>query len=183
MGEGDLEFLIAHRDLSYTEAAARLGLSKQRVYQICRAHNIKLTPYARIQKDNRKPDIALCGGGDSPFIYVVGESTKGPCKIGIAWSLERRLDDLQRGNHRELKVLFAISADDWRAAWHTEAKVHRRLAKVAMASPEWFSCSSSEAAGAIKLSLTTKLPKIPPAPMSAERRKEISKMAIKARWP
>lgn len=151
MSEEDLEFLRNHPELSYAEAAARIGLSKQRVWQICRKHGIKLTAYAKIPRDGHPSHKS---NGQGPFVYVVGESPAGPCKIGITYSPITRLNDLQGGNYRELKIFSLTKVDGWRSAWHTGAKTHRRLANVIMRSSEWFCCTSAEALSAIELSLT-----------------------------
>ena len=146
-----LDFLRNNLHLSYAAAAAELDLSRQRVYQICKKHNIKLTPYASARyKPPRYSPIPLTWlekRNGLPFVYAAGEIPEGPIKIGVARDVDSRLHQLQSGNPRELKIFFKASA--LIPARSTELEIHKRLKEHSLGR-EWFLINASDAIDAIR---------------------------------
>jgi hypothetical protein len=147
-----VEFLKANQHLSYTLAARKLGITKQRVHQICRHHGITLTPWGR----ERVPSTETIDG--RPCVYVIGESDSGPVKIGVSTQVGYRLECLQSGNYRQLKILFSSDfIATRREAWHIENKIHKLLNGFVIRS-EWFLCSAKAAIEAINISFGHPIP-------------------------
>jgi|LUMW01.1.fsa_nt_gb hypothetical protein len=69
--------------------------------------------------------------GVSSFVYFVGPSG-GPVKIGLATSPDRRMKDLQIGNHARLRLWALIPGDS-----NDEAEFHRQLSDFKLTG-EWF---------------------------------------------
>jgi hypothetical protein len=123
-----------------------LGITKQRVSQICKKHNIQLTPYSKIKSI---PWIERRKG--LQFIYIIAETTDGPVKIGRTWDVDLRLEALDSGNPRGLRIFFKTPIKH--PAHETETAIHSRLKEFELGR-EWFSCSVQEAEKNIKLVLS-----------------------------
>jgi hypothetical protein len=71
-------------------------------------------------------------------VYVIqAGNKKGAIKIGVADNPSKRLDDLQVGNHVELKILAVIPCSSKTHAYHLEGVLHRELSKYKIRG-EWF---------------------------------------------
>ena len=72
-------------------------------------------------------------------VYFIQAGHKnGAIKIGVADSPLKRLDDLQTGNHQELRLLAFIPCDSRRHAYHLENLIHKKFIKHRIRG-EWFS--------------------------------------------
>jgi hypothetical protein len=70
-------------------------------------------------------------------LYLVGPSWQGPTKIGISAQMRTRLQELQVGNEKELRIFNAFSVPERQLATHLEARVHEQLAPASIRG-EWF---------------------------------------------
>lgn len=64
------------------------------------------------------------------WIYCLVEAgceASGPCKVGIATNLEKRLSSLQGGNHRPLIIAWSVLAPNREMALQTEGFVLGRF--------------------------------------------------------
>ena len=73
------------------------------------------------------------------FVYIIkaGMAKKSPIKIGVANSPERRLRQMQTGNHVELFLLYKIPMPSRAVAYRTENDLHRKLKDWRIRN-EWF---------------------------------------------
>ena len=62
-------------------------------------------------------------------VYFIQAGENGPVKIGKAKNVERRLSNLQIGNHVQLKVILVFACDSQKEANHIERKFHKVLKK------------------------------------------------------
>lgn len=154
MSSKHLEFLRANQHLGYTSAAKILGLSRQRVHQLCAKFNIEMTNCGKPSAKKKSPrsmgrqkPIKILEGVEKnkPYLYIIAETEKGPCKIGVADHVASRIEVLQLGNPRQLKCFFservAANRKDSRLL---EAKIHNLLA-ARLVRREWFACTVAEA--------------------------------------
>lgn len=98
------------------------------------------------------------------FIYVIAESSSGPCKIGYAKDPIKRLAAIQTGNPRKLGIVHTVRVHHARII---EGRIHSSLSDRAM-SGEWFSISVEVAVAAVtKIALPSPTPMHPlmPVPM------------------
>jgi len=70
-------------------------------------------------------------------VYFIQAGDKGPIKIGVARSVERRLEALQTGNHEELRIITKIMCEGLAHAYATERKFHKMFKKYRIRG-EWF---------------------------------------------
>jgi predicted GIY-YIG superfamily endonuclease len=71
-------------------------------------------------------------------IYAIQAGDDGPIKIGVANNPVQRLNDLQTGNHRKLRLIgYSVVRKSWALKW--EQQVHERLKKHRLQG-EWFEC-------------------------------------------
>jgi hypothetical protein len=86
------------------------------------------------------------------FVYVIGAISPGPkglstvesIKIGVTGGgVHKRLATLQTGNHRKLKLLYALNTgrEDW--AYDFEKSLHQALSHSRL-SGEWFNCENNK---------------------------------------
>ena len=164
MSSKHLEFLRENTHLGYASAAKVLGLSRQRVHQLCVKFNIEMTNCGKpgVKKklhrgpgrtrDATPPKVLEGVERNKPYLYVIAEVEKGPCKIGITDHVTGRLETLQLGNHRELKCFFSERiAETRRVSRMVETKIHNSLS-ARLIRREWFDCTVEEAKKAIKFS-------------------------------
>ena len=91
-------------------------------------------------------------------VYVIAPRMEGPCKIGIAEDLARRLDALQMGCWEKLHVaffaMFYVNDEyiDLRAsAYRLEQRTHKNLRKCDVGlHGEWFDISVKDAIAAVR---------------------------------
>lgn len=89
------------------------------------------------------------------MIYVIAEATEGPCKIGVAVDVRRRLAALQGGNPRKLSVAHTHpSLPDIAPDAVIERLAHGILYKKKLES-EWFGVTVGEAIAAIAQAVVT----------------------------
>ena len=74
------------------------------------------------------------------FVYFIRCGFHGPLKIGVAANVEKRLSDLQVGNHVELRIIAKIPCKGRKDAYRIENKLHKRF-KEQRISGEWFRSS------------------------------------------
>jgi hypothetical protein len=80
-------------------------------------------------------------------LYIIGASAAGPLKIGIGRDPSRRLRELQTGNPKRLRVLYARTSLSNAAS--AESLTHQRLRALRILG-EWFDVSLPEAISAIE---------------------------------
>ena len=97
---------------------------------------------------------------ENTFIYVIG-TENGPKKIGISVSPERRLDEIQVGNHASLSVLWSVPFPAHEVQG-VEQNAHRLLKEKRLAG-EWFAVSQEEALRAIERARNMPKPKPDPS--------------------
>ena len=88
--------------------------------------------------------------GESGYIYVISvksdrDDRKAHRKIGVSSDVNKRLRELQTGNHKELVVSYSTKTSDMLAA---ENAAHERL-KHCRVHGEWFLCTLAAAIKAI----------------------------------
>lgn len=116
-----------------SEIAAKLGISRQRVYKICTDNGIELPKYDAVARGRGRPSI------DGPnYLYVIGLD-KGPYKVGYTKHLARRLEAIQKLVAEPLQIHRQYEVGEWYAL-QAEHAVHARLKRHAI-SAEWFSAS------------------------------------------
>lgn len=97
---------------------------------------------------DREAEYELWGGNDercSTYLYVLVEKdTSRPIKIGIAEDIDKRLQALQTGNHRELAVLHQYLFHTRRGARRAEELSHAHFAS-ALLRGEWFDVEAADA--------------------------------------
>lgn len=71
------------------------------------------------------------------YVYFIQEGERGPVKIGRAKDLLKRIETLQIGNSRELKLIAKLPCQSERQAHEMEQRIHRRLARFRVRG-EWF---------------------------------------------
>ncbi len=81
---------------------------------------------------------------DGCFVYVISERAR-PVKIGICKKPSYRLNGLQVGTHRQLRIRHLFRVPDRRIAAKIEITVHNIL-HTKRARGEWFNVSAKEAA-------------------------------------
>lgn len=64
-------------------------------------------------------------------------SNSDPIKIGVADNVEKRLDNMQTGNPRELVILYKIPMNSRSHAFMVENRIHKKLSKHRIRG-EWF---------------------------------------------
>ena len=69
---------------------------------------------------------------NSRFVYFIQAGDTGPVKIGLAGDPERRVRELQTGNHRDLVIRHIVPGDR-----HVERQLHHRF-RAARIKGEWF---------------------------------------------
>jgi hypothetical protein len=82
-------------------------------------------------------------------LYVIGPQRSGPFKIGLTTNLASRLQSLQTGHHRRLRIFWSGQCPN--QAW--ERYIHKALAPWRM-SGEWFNVPLETAFDAIFLVAT-----------------------------
>lgn len=82
------------------------------------------------------------------YLYVIGESDSGPCKIGFADRVEHRLITLQSGNPRRLTLYFRLESDNYRMA--EKIAKHRAGKAGKLIRGEWFEVTAREAERIVK---------------------------------
>ena len=73
------------------------------------------------------------------YLYIIraGLSLSDPVKIGVANNIEKRLDAMQTGNHKELVILYKIPMNSREHAFSTEKRIHSQFRKQNIRG-EWF---------------------------------------------
>lgn len=71
------------------------------------------------------------------YVYFIQAGENGPVKIGVANSVERRLDQLQTGNHLKLTILKKIKCLSKINAFYVESELHHEFRKYRIRG-EWF---------------------------------------------
>ena len=99
-------------------------------------------------------------------VYVIGPKG-GPYKIGKSRDIQRRLAELQTGNHQKLNVFFSIEDEDCSGL---EARAHKIFAQNRM-NGEWFSASLTEIIAALEAGAP-----LAPEPEPEEPPEELPKM-------
>ena len=74
------------------------------------------------------------------YVYLVGESSEGPTKIGVAHNIPSRIKELQTGNPRKLKCYGARPFLTAEEAFAFEAELHKTFSGRRMIG-EWFDLS------------------------------------------
>lgn len=87
--------------------------------------------------------------GSWRHVYVVQEGDDGPVKIGIAANAFWRLNELQVGNFRRLRLIAVFSCDDKRAAYEIEQWAHFQMEERHLGG-EWFNMSAGDAVAILK---------------------------------
>ncbi len=72
------------------------------------------------------------------FVYFIMAGNKKAIKIGNAVDIDRRIKELQIGNHLSLKLIASIECDNRTHAIEMEARFHRLFNNQKMRG-EWFS--------------------------------------------
>ena len=79
--------------------------------------------------------FGLTGTG---YIYLVQAGYTGPIKIGLAKNVNKRMAELQVGNHMDLKLIAAIGPFNRSIAEQIEKQLHKKF-KHKHVRGEWFS--------------------------------------------
>ncbi|MHC2867961.1 hypothetical protein ACVIYH_009094 [Bradyrhizobium diazoefficiens] len=92
------------------------------------------------------------------YVYCIVESDapNGPCKVGVATNLSKRLSSLQGGNWRELRTAWIVELQDRAHALSVESHILSRLrpdiyragGSRRRLKSEWIDASPHEAAAA-----------------------------------
>lgn len=90
------------------------------------------------------------------YCLVEADAPNGPCKVGVATNLSKRLSSLQGGNWRELRIAWSVTLDDRGNALNVESHILSRLRpdifgimeKRRRLKSEWIDASPDEAARA-----------------------------------
>jgi len=72
------------------------------------------------------------------FVYIIQAGRKGPYKIGMTSDVERRLDELQTGNHKKLYIIAKVDFGSRKEALCAERALHSVYEKSKIRG-EWFS--------------------------------------------
>lgn len=80
------------------------------------------------------------------LLYIIAPTEGGPCKIGYARNIRKRLSALQIGSFEKLQV-FSTWTSQERSAQVCENQIHHRLKRFHMRG-EWFDVSVIEAENA-----------------------------------
>lgn len=75
-------------------------------------------------------DEATAAGAKPYWLYCMteeGAETRGPCKVGVATDLNKRLSALQGGNYRRLSIMWAVRMCDRAIALEAESHCLMRL--------------------------------------------------------
>ena len=75
--------------------------------------------------------------GVKHYVYYIQAGKRGPIKIGVARNVESRLDNLQTGNHEELRIISKVVCESMEAAYHMEKILHMNYKKHHIRG-EWF---------------------------------------------
>ncbi len=71
------------------------------------------------------------------FVYIIQAGLEGPYKIGMTSNVDTRIQDLQVGNHEELRIVAAIDFQSRERAQWTEKTLHKIYSR-AWIRGEWF---------------------------------------------
>jgi hypothetical protein len=63
----------------------------------------------------------------SVYCVVEAASPGGPCKVGVATHLSKRMSSLQGGNWRELRLAWVVTLNDRDQALNAESHILSRL--------------------------------------------------------
>lgn len=70
------------------------------------------------------------------YVYII-QAGSGPYKIGVAKNLERRIEQMQVGNHEELRLVAAIDFETEQRAIAVEKQLHKMYLRARIRG-EWF---------------------------------------------
>lgn len=73
-------------------------------------------------------------------VYIIQSGKEGPYKIGMARNVEKRVDELQIGNHQKLYIIAKIYFGTDARAYHIEKLLHRMYSRARIRG-EWFNSS------------------------------------------
>lgn len=76
--------------------------------------------------------------GREMYVYFMRAGEDGPIKIGMTSKLEKRLAEMQTGNHLELNYIACIPCDNRKEAHKLESDFHRFFRRQSIRG-EWFS--------------------------------------------
>lgn len=57
-------------------------------------------------------------------IYLIRAGSKGAIKIGVAKDVDKRIDQLQTGNHQELELIYSCDLGSEKKAFNIESQLH-----------------------------------------------------------
>jgi len=70
------------------------------------------------------------------YVYII-QAGDGPYKIGVAKNLARRIEQMQTGNHLELRLIAAIDFKTEQRALTVEKQLHKMYSRARIRG-EWF---------------------------------------------
>jgi len=101
-----------------------------------------------VEVDISSPDVSGNPVSPTHFVYVISAEDDA-VKIGVARNVERRMKELQTGQHRKLSVLSSLFCGSRQEAYAIECRTHQLL-KDDMLEGEWFGVTGEEAKVAIE---------------------------------